>query len=71
MPSGDYSIADLSGRIFLDGARRHRISMRLENLFDEEYSTTFRRNFIDSGTPFLAHFLVTPRTFHIAYSFSY
>lgn len=69
--SGDYTLVDLSGRIFFDSARRHRITMRLENLFDEQYSTTFRRNFTDSGTPFLANYLGTPATFHISYSFSY
>jgi outer membrane cobalamin receptor len=69
--SGDYTIVDLSGRVFLDSSRRHRLNMRLENLFDEEYSTTFRRNYTDSGTPFLAHYLGTPATFHISYSFSY
>jgi vitamin B12 transporter len=69
--SGDYTLVDLSGRVFLDRARRHRVSIRMENLFDQEYSTAFRRNFTDAGSPFLAHYLGTPATFHISYSFSY
>jgi vitamin B12 transporter len=71
VPSGDYTLVDLSGRYFFDRARRHRVTLRMENLFDEEYSTTFRRNFTDTGSPFLAHYLGTPATFHISYSFSY
>jgi outer membrane cobalamin receptor len=71
VPSGDYTIVDLSGRFFFDGARRHRINLRMENLFDEQYSTTFRRNFTDTGTPFLAHYLGTTATFHVSYTFAY
>jgi vitamin B12 transporter len=70
--SGDYTVADLSGRVFLDGRRRHRISMRLENLLDEEYVVRYARGFRDApATPFLVHNLGTPRTFHVSYSFSY
>jgi len=72
VPSGDYTIVDLSGRFFLDRGRRHRINVRLENLLDEEYATDYRRGFPDtSSTPFLVHFLGMPRTFHLSYSFSY
>ena len=35
-PSGDYTIVDLSGRFFFDGARRHRINVRMENLLDDD-----------------------------------
>ena len=37
VPSGDYVVADLSGRVFLDRQRRHRVNLRVENLFDENY----------------------------------
>ena len=30
----EYWIVDLAGRYFLDAQRRHRINIRLENLFD-------------------------------------
>ncbi|HEX2459487.1 MAG TPA: TonB-dependent receptor [Vicinamibacterales bacterium] len=70
--SGDYTLVDLSGRVFVDRSRRHRINLRFENLFDTEYSTQYRRGFPDlSSTPFLVHFLGMPRTFHMSYSFSY
>lgn len=69
---GQYTVVDLSGRVFLDNGRRHRINIRLENLFDEEYTTAHRRGFGDfSATPFLVHNLGMPRTFHLSYSFSY
>jgi vitamin B12 transporter len=72
VPSGDYTIVDLSGRVFVDRNRRHRINLRLENLFDEEYATGHARGFADfSSTPFLVHVLGVPRTFHLSYSFSY
>ena len=72
VPVGDYAVADLSGRVFLDGRRRHRINLRLENVFDEEYTTIHARGFRGTpATPFLVHNLGTPRTFHLAYSFSY
>jgi vitamin B12 transporter len=72
VPSGNYTVVDLSGRVFLDRSRRHRLNLRLENLFDEEYTTIHARGFLDaSATPFLVHNLGMPRTFHLSYSFSY
>ena len=72
VPSGDYTIVDLSGRVFVDRNRRHRVNLRLENLFDEEYATRHARGFPDfSSTPYLVHNLGVPRTFHLSYSFSY
>jgi outer membrane receptor protein involved in Fe transport len=72
VPSGDYTIVDLSGRVFVDRNRRHRVNLRLENLFDEEYTTRHARGFPDfSSTPYLVHNLGMPRTFHLSYSFSY
>jgi vitamin B12 transporter len=69
---GRYTIADLSGRVFLESRRRHRINIRLENLLDKAYTTIHARGFLDtSATPFLVHNLGTPRTLHVSYSFSY
>ena len=72
VPSGEYTVVDVSGRVFVDRNRRHRINLRLENLFDEGYTTRHARGFGDfSSTPFLVHNLGVPRTFHMSYSFSY
>jgi hypothetical protein len=38
VPTGNFTVADLSGRMFFDARRRHRINLRLENLFDNEYT---------------------------------
>lgn len=70
--SGNYTVLDLSGRIFFDARRRHRITARLENLFDEDYTVRHTRGFNDaSASPFLVHNLGTPRTFHLSYGFSF
>jgi outer membrane cobalamin receptor len=70
--SGEYRILDLAGRFFFDSRRRHRINLRLENLFDNRYTTIHSRAFLDaSATPFVVHNLGTPRTLHVSYSFSY
>ena len=70
--AGNYTVVDLSGRVFFEKSRRHRINLRLENLFDKAYATILARGFPDAGgTPYLVHNLGTPRTFHMSYSFSY
>ncbi len=67
--AGNFTIVDLSGRVFLDSRRRHRLSLRLENIFDEVYTTRHSRNFLDaSPTPFLVSALGMPRTVHVSYS---
>jgi len=67
-----YAVVDLSGRLFLEPSRRHRINLRLQNLFDKAYTTVLARGFPDAGgTPFLVHNLGTPRTLNVSYSFSY
>ena len=41
-PYGDYTLVDLSGRYFLDAARRNEISVSIQNLFDVEYGKPAR-----------------------------
>jgi vitamin B12 transporter len=72
VPSGDYTIVDLSGRYFLDAGRQHRINVRFENLFDQVYATGHARGFLDgSASPMLVPRLGVPRTFHISYAFGF
>jgi outer membrane cobalamin receptor len=67
-----YTVVDVSGRYFIGNSRRHRINLRLENLFDKEYTTVPARGFPDTGgSAFVVHNLGTPRTLHMSYSFSY
>jgi len=70
--SDAYTLVDVGARYFLDSSRRHRLNLRLENLFDKEYTTVPARGFPDAGgDAFLVHNLGTPRTLHVSYSFSY
>lgn len=65
---GDYLVADLSGFYYLDSDRRHRIGIRLENLFDTDYATRVtrvRRDIV--GTSYPAFNVGTPFTFHATY----
>jgi outer membrane cobalamin receptor len=65
-------VVDLAGRYFLDQHRRHRVNLRLENLFNKEYATGHGRAFPDAGTqPYLVSTLGVPRTLHVSYTFSY
>jgi vitamin B12 transporter len=69
---GDFVIADLNARWYLDADRQHRLSLRVENLFDEEYFTSIARGFVDiTGTPYQTPNLGTPRSVHAAYTFDF
>jgi vitamin B12 transporter len=72
VPSGNYSVVDLAGRYFLDAQRRHRVNLRLENLFDSDYATGHGRAFPDTGgAPYVTSSLGVPRTFHVSYTLAY
>jgi len=67
-----YAVADLAGRYFLDARRRHRITLRLENLFDSAYATGHGRGFPDLGnTPYVTSTRGVPRTLHVSYTLAY
>ena len=72
--SGNYTVFDLSTRVFIDQERRHRVSIRAENLLDERYFSGHARGFSDARTApqqYLVGNLGVPRTIHFAYSFAY
>lgn len=62
---GNYAVVDLSAYVFLDEGRKHRLGVRLENLFDTDYASRvsrFREDFTNAsyqvdnlGTPFTVH----------------
>ncbi|MET0272048.1 MAG: TonB-dependent receptor [Phenylobacterium sp.] len=71
---GGYAIVDLAAHAFLDGAsRRHRITARLENALDEEYSNRLNSGLVDGSTTqrFQFGFRGAPRTLHVAYAYSF
>lgn len=72
VPAGDYAVVDLAGRYFLDSRRRHRLNLRLENLFDSDYATGHGRGFSDGGeAPYLTSTRGVPRTLHVLYTLTY
>jgi vitamin B12 transporter len=68
---GDYTVLDLSARYFLDDAKHHRLGVRLENAFDEEYGRpqTGRRDADNSA--YAAMNVGTPRLWTMSYTFTY
>ena len=71
VPYGDYTVVDLSARLFLDQDKHHRLGARLENLFDKEYGrpgTGFRDSDDSSYTVINVG---TPRTLTLGYTYSF
>jgi vitamin B12 transporter len=69
---GDYVVVDLSGHIYLDAAEHHRITVRLENAFDEDYATRVNSSTPDVGTTrFLYGNRGVPQTLRVSYSYAF
>ena len=69
---GHYVVFDLDGHFDFGPSRHQRLSVRVENLFDENYTTSVRRAFTDAtGDAYLVHALGAPRTLHVKYSYSF
>ncbi|HWK74117.1 MAG TPA: TonB-dependent receptor [Povalibacter sp.] len=69
---GDYLAVNLSGRVFLDQGRRHRIGAAVENVFDEEYATRLTSIQRDDGSgAMLVRRLGVPRTFNLTYTYDF
>ncbi len=69
---GGYTVVDLTGAYFLDEDRKHRLGLRLENAFDEEYVSSLGRARTDVGSVSYAYRnLGTPQTVHVSYAYRY
>jgi vitamin B12 transporter len=69
---GDYVVVDLNARWFLDADRKHRLGLRIENLFDEEYASSLGRGFTDiGGAPYLANNQGRGQSFHLNYAYTF
>jgi len=69
---GDYVVVDLATHVFIDKARRHRLTARLENALDEDYATRVNSAPIDLSTQrFFYRFLGVPRTLHVSYAYNF
>lgn len=66
---GDYYVVDLAAHMFIDPETRlNKLTLRIENLFDEEYTTFVRNGSLDAGgtAPFFHRGV--PQTFHLTYT---
>ena len=70
---GDFVVVDLAAHIFLDGeARHHRLGLRLQNLFDEDYAARLGSAPKDGSTSrFLYRNLGVPRNVGVRYSYAF
>lgn len=71
---GDNYVVDAGAHAYLDSERKHRVTLRLENLLDKEYATTVNSAVLAGSNPqerFLWQRLGAPRTWHLNYSYSF
>jgi outer membrane cobalamin receptor len=71
VPYGDYTLVDLSARYFLDEGQHHRLGVRLENLFDEEYGLPGTGRTDAANANYTVVSVGTPRLFHLTYSYAF
>lgn len=69
---GDYVVADIAAHLFIDADHKHKLTARVENLFDEEYRTALGSALIDgSSQRFVVGTVGAPRTLHVTYSYGF
>jgi len=69
---GHYVVVDFNAYVDVGKDRRHRLSARVENLFDEDYSTRTSRSFDDNtGAAYAYGLRGAPRTLHLRYAYSF
>jgi vitamin B12 transporter len=69
---GDYVVTDLSGFYNFGRDQQHQVTVRIENLTDEEYATRIDRGTLDvSGDSYLFENLGMSRTLHVSYTYSF
>jgi len=69
---GNYTVVDMSTRLFLDARHHQRIDLHLNNAFDRTYSSSLGHGVNDvSGDGYVVHNLALPRTFGVNYTYSF
>ena len=69
---GKYLVVDLAGRVYLDSARHHSLTARLENAFDKQYASSIGSAERDSdGSNYTYWNLGVPRTFELRYNYQF
>lgn len=69
----DYAVVDLAATYRFGREQQHRASVRLENLLNKQYTTSFGQGYRDVGSPepYLYDNLGMERTVHLAYTYSF
>lgn len=71
---GDAYIVDAAAHTYLDANEQHRVTLRIENLFDEELATAVNSAVLAGSATqqrFLWQRLAVPRTLHLNYQYSF
>ncbi len=69
---GNYVVPDLAARWYVDSARHHLITARLQNVFDKEYATSIGSAVRDAdGSSYTYWNLGVPRTFELRYTYHF
>ncbi len=72
---GDYMVVDVAAHVFIDADKKHKLTARLENAFDEDYATAVGSSGpvanIDTAPRFLFRTRGVPQTFHVTYSYAF
>ncbi|MBU4130481.1 MAG: TonB-dependent receptor [Proteobacteria bacterium] len=68
---GNYFVADASVFYKFGRENRHKVSLRLENIFDRDYATRYNRVTNSEGTKFLYHQYGLPRNIIAGYTYTF
>ncbi|MEQ1607467.1 MAG: TonB-dependent receptor [Hyphomonadaceae bacterium] len=71
---GDYFIVDLAAHFFVDADQKHKLTARVQNVFDEDYFTAYGRSAAASGdttAPFGFGTRGMPQTLYVTYSYGF
>ncbi|WP_237134897.1 TonB-dependent receptor plug domain-containing protein [Pseudohongiella sp. O18] len=71
---GDNHVLDMGAHLYLDRDQQHRLTLRLENLLDEDYASSLGSAVLAGSNPserFLWQRLAPPRTVHLNYSYNF
>jgi vitamin B12 transporter len=75
---GNYAVFNIAGRYFLDSARRQKLNVSVENLFDRQYGRPSKGCLdvptdgpYDCSAPYTYVNLGLPRTYRVTYSYTF
>jgi vitamin B12 transporter len=68
---GDYFVADASAFVRFGRELRHKLTLRVENIFDEEYATQWNRTTNPDGEYFSYSQNGMPRNFIVGYAYTF